>query len=614
MFTLKSLSPSRASLSIPSPGGRINSSSPNRSNPTSPSTSPGGRSPSSESGYFPIVTTPTARITKSRPIGKEEAFKTVKNLEDVLNAWNEYRLAIANVGKAGRKLAGALKDLASGGGEKTDVASQTIGPTANMLDNLSDLTLKLSRKIDKEYDEVNSDALKYFNLLAKESRTHDAYLGAIGKKHDKAEKAFRKASKTLSETSSAHAGLVALKVTLNEDINRANEDHHTLIGTKQSIILLKIASSSGCLAEYILAYFSDGLRKSGQSFPDIEYFRTLADIKWRSSLPPSLEEEQAEERFRERIRGVKAKVALGELDMIGKGLWEGTGGKGSGGHSIQNTSNEAIVTAAVGTTTENDLNRDIVEVKTGGLSPSPSAKESLKDDTRYVSDKSEVKPQSIITQKEGTVNSSTGNKTSSAERPQSPATPQHTSPPIPHDTRPSVASRSSTAPSHSSKPSMSTGTTSSTSTRSDAPDGRRPIPSGLVVTPKEPDSPKGPRYRDRTMEADRPISRYEDARPVAIARSPEGARPAPIPIQGHNPRRSVSNIVNDLQNRQHDEGYYKSPLPLPHLPQPLRHVSNQSFPSSSYYADPRERSFQHHQNHHTFMRGCELCEMDYERM
>ncbi|WWD09838.1 hypothetical protein V865_007966 [Kwoniella europaea PYCC6329] len=296
MFTLKSLSPSRASLSIPSPGGRSNPSTPNRSNPASPSTSPIGRSPSSESGYFPTVTTPAGRITKSRPIGKEEAFKTVKNLEDVLNAWNEYRLAIANVGKAGRKLAGALKDLASGGGgggEKIDLASQTIRPTANI-----------------------------------------------------------------------------------------------------------------------------------------------------------------------------------------------------------------------------------------------------------------------------------------------------------------------------SKPSISTSTTSSTSTIPDAPQGRRPIPSGLVVTPNDSESPKGPRNRDRTREAERPISRYEDARPVAAANSPERARPAPIPIQGYNSRRSVSNMVNELQSRQPDEGYYKQPLP--HLYQPQHQVSNRSF--SSYYTDPRERSFQHHQNHQTFIRGCELCEMDYERM
>ncbi|WVQ69777.1 uncharacterized protein L199_007997 [Kwoniella botswanensis] len=609
MFTLKSLSPSRASLSIPSPGGRSNPSSPNRSNPASPSTSPGGRSPSSDSGYFPTVTTPTARITKSRPIGKEEAFKTVKNLEEVLNSWNEYRLAIANVGKAGRKLAGGLKDLASGGvggGEKIDVTSQTIRPTANMLDNLSDLTLKLSRKIDKEYDEVNSDASKYFSLLAKESRTHEAYLGAIGKKHDKAEKAFRKASKTLSETSSAHAGLVALKDTLSEDINRANEDHHILIGTKQSIILLKIASSSGCLAEYILAYFSDGLRKSGQSFLDIEYFRTLADIKWQSSLPPSLEEEQAEERYRERVRGVKAKVALGELDLIGKGLWESTGGMGSGRNSIQSTPKEAMANVAVATTTENNLNKHDVEVKTGGLSSSPSAKESFEDNTRQLSDKSDVKPQSIIAQNEGTVGSSTGNDTSSAEHPQLRATPQHTSPPIPHDSRPSLTSHSSTPPTHSTKPSISTSTTSSTSTRPDAPEGRRSIPSGLVVTLKESESPKGPRDR----EAERPISRYEDARPVVAANSPERARPAPIHIRGHNSRRSVSNMVNEVQSRQPDEGYYKQPLR--HLYQSQHQVSNRSF--SSYYTDPRERSFQHHQNHQTFMRGCELCEINYERM
>jgi hypothetical protein len=92
-----------------------------------------------------------------------------------------------------------------------------------MLDSISDLTLKLSRKIDREYDDANADASKYFTLLVKESRSHEAYLGAMGKKHDKAEKAYRKAAKGLAETATAHAGLVQLKDTLSTDITRANQ-------------------------------------------------------------------------------------------------------------------------------------------------------------------------------------------------------------------------------------------------------------------------------------------------------------------------------------------------------------------------------------------------------
>jgi hypothetical protein len=39
-------------------------------------------------------------------------------------------------------------------------------PTAALLDGISDVTIKVARKIDKEYDDANADALKYFNLLA----------------------------------------------------------------------------------------------------------------------------------------------------------------------------------------------------------------------------------------------------------------------------------------------------------------------------------------------------------------------------------------------------------------------------------------------------------------
>ena len=53
---------------------------------------------------------------------QDEALKTVKTIENVLRAWNEYRVCMSATGKAGRKLAGALKDL-SGHMDKTSVAS-----------------------------------------------------------------------------------------------------------------------------------------------------------------------------------------------------------------------------------------------------------------------------------------------------------------------------------------------------------------------------------------------------------------------------------------------------------------------------------------------------------
>jgi hypothetical protein len=54
-------------------------------------------------------------------VNRDEAFKVVKHLEDVLSAWNEYRLALSQAGKAGKKLAGAMRDLA-GCMDKTDVS------------------------------------------------------------------------------------------------------------------------------------------------------------------------------------------------------------------------------------------------------------------------------------------------------------------------------------------------------------------------------------------------------------------------------------------------------------------------------------------------------------
>ena len=117
----------------------------------------------------------------------------------------------------------------------------------------------------------------------KESRSHDAYLGAVTKKHDKAEKAYRKASKTIGDTAGAHSGLVALKSSLSDDIARANacvriqgkaadsSDQAMLLGSKQAGVLIRTASVVGGLAGNITSFFSEGLRKAGSTYADVEY-------------------------------------------------------------------------------------------------------------------------------------------------------------------------------------------------------------------------------------------------------------------------------------------------------------------------------------------------------
>lgn len=111
-FTLKSLSvsPSRPSLPLAVPSANV-----------SPLSSPGRSSTS----YFPLPSpSSTSGLTKTQPshrlVNRDEAFKVVKYLEEVLSAWNEYRMALAQAGKAGKKLASAMKELA-GCMDKTDV-------------------------------------------------------------------------------------------------------------------------------------------------------------------------------------------------------------------------------------------------------------------------------------------------------------------------------------------------------------------------------------------------------------------------------------------------------------------------------------------------------------
>ncbi|WWC89840.1 uncharacterized protein L201_004768 [Kwoniella dendrophila CBS 6074] len=568
MLTLKSIAipptKSNTSLNIPiSPSGKSS-----RSNPNSPTSSIGsGKSPVSKNqGYLPNILSSRKVF---QPISKADALKNVKLLEEVLNAWNEHRLAVSNLGKTSRKLASALKDLTgkSNGIDKVDIAAQTIRPTATMLDNISDLTLKLSRKIDKQYDEVNSDASKYFTLLAKETRTHEAYLGAIRKKHDKAEKAYRKASKALSETSNAHAELLALKDTLSEDIDKANEDHQSLIENKQSMILLKLASSSGYLAASVFAYFSDGLRKSGQSYADIEYFRSLAEIKWQSCLPPSLEHEINEEKQREHVRGIKAKVALGELNMIGEAWKEGYEELSKGGDlPLYDSTTDRPESLSIDTKVSTQVLE--LEKKKHGVVKSPD--------------------------QIGTPNQITNRTLGQTSRP--------ISPPVPNHSRPSMSSYTSPTNIPSSVPGYST-TATSDDQYHQSPPTRVPVPSGLSATvPNSQDNSEAQAVYKEHFNGSHP--QFES--PTRL--KPKLTRPDPIPIQiGHAQRRSMTSIINTIPHANTSLGHQAESGNTQKQKVSFEH-------SRSFEYDRREMEFQEHRLHTTFIKGCGLCENDYKRI
>ncbi|WVF71903.1 hypothetical protein IAT40_006713 [Kwoniella sp. CBS 6097] len=700
MFTLKtlSLSPSRTSLSIPT-------SSPLGPGPASPSSST-GRSPASDrTSCFPgpssAPTTPTSTIptstsrsgsqaSKGRYVSREEALRTVKAMEEVLVAWNEYRIVIASLGKSGRKLGNALKGLA-GCMDKTEVAAQTIRPTAAMLEGLSDLTLKLSKKVDKEYDDANSDASKYFNLLAKESRTHDAYLGVIGKKHEKAEKAYRKASKSSSDTAGAHSGLLALKDTLSGDISRAQEDHHSLIGTKQASILLRLASSSGVLASNLLAFHSDGLRKTSSSYPDIEYFRCLADAKWTLGLPQSLEEEVEEEKRRDEIRLIKARVALGESDIVGQSAWDtikgtststnapdpasskvgdaakqviGIGGFGFG--TCDNVSSDTSTNTNSASASALPQPKTLATLEGAGASartepkpePEPAsppvfgnqaAKAEIRAQNPPIicrrSDKtseSKQKPPAYI--KSGFDQISAAGLTTSPDI----ADGCETSPPIPHHSLPSLSTQASStststitttsttatlsSDTHHPQPSFSGQKTlgrpqASSATQSAAPlPLRRYVSSGLRP-PSPSEQGNQPDRRDAKITDDRQLSEALTGRfgsgSGKGSGSGSGSETQPSGRRAEGVQRAISRY-EDLSVRDEDgkRGPHES-VPMtrsPNLPQPARPslptepITATHTPGTGHAHIGRSIIFERHRKHQTFVRGCQLCEMDYERM
>lgn len=86
-----------------------------------------------------------------------------------------------------------------------------------------------------------------------------------------AERAYRKASKSLTDTSSTHSALVHLQQSLSTDVQRANADHLALLSSKQGSLLLSVAARSGSLGAGLTSLYSEGLKSAAVHFKDIEY-------------------------------------------------------------------------------------------------------------------------------------------------------------------------------------------------------------------------------------------------------------------------------------------------------------------------------------------------------
>jgi len=58
---------------------------------------------------------------------------------------------------------------------------------------------------------------------------------------------------------------------LSTDVQRADADHISLLGTKQSSLLLSIAAHTGSVGAGLTNYHSESLRKAASTYKDIEY-------------------------------------------------------------------------------------------------------------------------------------------------------------------------------------------------------------------------------------------------------------------------------------------------------------------------------------------------------
>lgn len=302
------------------------------------------------------------------------------------------------------------------------------------------------------------------------------------------------------------------------------------------------------------------------------------------NIPPGLDEEEEEKR-RDEIRLTKTRVALGEMDIVGERVWNGQA------REPKDMAPPSQTPAHIPPTQAAPASPPATRPAAGkSVAASSSISEAKVVQLESVQERQEPRPTMAPAHREAQVPSPPrpppAPKHDPANEAQRPALPtrlpsqQQGSPAKPngHETD---ASQTTITSSNSSTTLASTATGSDISLRHDhgassLPDAqpRRDISMSTVTYPTLRSLPRSPE-----------LNVHQSQHVHQQSRPPVGPRNVSMPAQpvlmGHTPRRSVSQIARDME----------------------RHAVNE-----------RQSTFEAHQSHRSFVTGCSLCSMDYDRM
>ncbi|KAH9933642.1 uncharacterized protein BXZ73DRAFT_46315 [Epithele typhae] len=227
--------------------------------------------------------------TAAQPLAERaDIHKSCKTLETAVNVLNDYCEAANAIVLLQKKLAKALREVASAKCV-ADIPANALNTSATIFEAMTEVDTKFAKFADKECDSVSSEVKKWFKKLAKEERVHDEKIASANLKLKQAGQLYeRKAKKNPREAADEHTRYINLLSALGPEVNREKYNHALLVTQRHTATMYNLASSFSRVADSEWVRSCESVRRFSPTVGQLGQWRALCEGGWQGSMPPDL--------------------------------------------------------------------------------------------------------------------------------------------------------------------------------------------------------------------------------------------------------------------------------------------------------------------------------------
>ncbi|KAI0084117.1 hypothetical protein BDY19DRAFT_997965 [Irpex rosettiformis] len=219
---------------------------------------------------------------------RADIHKSCKGIEGVVNLLNDYCDAATAIVAIQKKLAKAVREAASIRCT-SEIAMSALNACATVVETLVDVDARFVKAADKECDSLSADVKKWFKVLAKEERSHDAKLAVANEKIKQAGQTYEKrVKKNPANAAEEHTRYINVLGAVGPEISEERYHHATSVFQQHARLVLSMAVSVSRIidAEWLRA--CDEVRKIAPSIGQVGQWKVFCEGGWSGPIPGNL--------------------------------------------------------------------------------------------------------------------------------------------------------------------------------------------------------------------------------------------------------------------------------------------------------------------------------------